>query len=89
MPILNKRSDLIKSSNATVMHSLSRGTNLLRFLDTIQLRFISLTFGNLKGAKAHKAALRRFVDEILKLHKEHGANFVIKYLKACHVAMQS
>jgi hypothetical protein len=52
------------------------------------LRIIALSFNNLIGHKEKVALIKSFLESIHRVTREHGPGYTIKYLKACHVALQ-
>jgi hypothetical protein len=52
------------------------------------LRIIALSFNSLKDHKMKVMIIKDFLKAIHKMVREHGSGYTIKYMKACHVALQ-
>lgn len=56
---------------------------------SIPLRQIQyLSFGKIRGLANRALITRDFMTFVLKMKKNHGADFTIKWLKCCYVALQ-
>lgn len=51
-------------------------------------KIISLSMGRVTGLRNRLVIASRFVQLILRLRKNHGADFTVKWLKCCYVALQ-
>lgn len=52
------------------------------------LRIIALSFNSLKDHKAKVLLIKAFLEHVHSMFRCHGPGYTIKYLKACHVALQ-
>jgi len=52
------------------------------------IKILTLSFGRISGLRNRVIILNTFFKFILALHKNHGSDFTIKWLKACYVALQ-
>lgn len=52
------------------------------------LRIIALSFNSLKDHKAKVLLIKAFLEHVHLMSRCHGPGYTIKYLKACHVALQ-
>ena len=52
------------------------------------LRIIALSFNSLKDHERKVALIKSFLKELHLMTQNHGSGYTIKYLKACHVALQ-
>lgn len=51
-------------------------------------KIISLSMQRINGLRNRLVIAQRFIDLLLRLKKNHGTDFTIKWLKACYVAIQ-
>lgn len=51
-------------------------------------QIISLSHGRVSGLASRAKLSRDFLSLVVRLNKNHGADFTIKWLKACYVALQ-
>nr|UPW42279.1 MAG: putative RNA dependent RNA polymerase [Xisha Islands farmland mitovirus 2] len=51
-------------------------------------KIISLSMGRTTGLRNRLVIASRFIQLVLTLKKDHGADFTVKWLKACYVAIQ-
>lgn len=75
------------SSNIVTMFSLNNPKRLLKVIQKYSKRIISVSLGMTKVAPRLRR-LHRFMGLVIKYNKHHGTAFTIKWLKACHLAVQ-
>lgn len=75
------------SSNIVTMFSLSKERSLLRVLRKVSSKLIRVALGKTKVAPRLRR-FNKFLQLMFKFYKHHGASFTIKWLKACHLAVQ-
>lgn len=75
------------SSNIVTMFSLGKDKILLRVLSKYAWKVISVCTGKTKVAPRLRR-FNKFFMLLIKFYKNHGAAFTIKWLKACHLAVQ-
>jgi len=75
------------SSNIVTMFSLSKEKSLLRVLTKYAWKVISIATGKTKVAPRLRR-FNKFFLLLVKYNKDHGTAFTIKWLKACHLAVQ-
>nr|UPW42220.1 MAG: putative RNA dependent RNA polymerase [Inner Mongolia grassland mitovirus 8] len=51
-------------------------------------QIMHLSFGRIRDLSSRARVTKNFLSLVLKLHKNHGTDFTIKWLKACYVALQ-
>lgn len=51
-------------------------------------QIMHLSFGRIRDLSSRAKVTKDFLMLILKLNKNHGADFTIKWLKACYVTLQ-
>lgn len=81
---------VLKRSNDVVREKLIRlegDHSLSSLMSTIGWKFVILSLGNIKKATARIRLYHKFTKYLLVLNKRHGAEFVVKYLKACNLAV--
>jgi len=61
--------------------------SLSSLMNTIGWKFVILSIGNIKKATARIRLYHKFCTYLLVLNKRHGTEFVVKYLKACNLAV--
>lgn len=75
------------SSNIVTMFSLSNPKKLLRVLSKVSRKVISTAVGKTRVAPRLRR-FNKFVMLLIKFNQNHGTAFTIKWLKACHLAVQ-
>jgi len=61
--------------------------SLSSLMNTIGWKFVILSIGNIKKASARIRLYHKFSTYLLVMNKRHGSEFVVKYLKACNLAV--
>ena len=51
-------------------------------------KVLILSTGKISGLRNRLVITQQFIDLLVRLKKNHGADFTIKWLKACYVALQ-
>lgn len=75
------------SSNIVTMFSLSNPKRLLRVISAVSRKIISTAVGKTRVAPRLRR-FNKFVMLLIKFNKHHGTAFTIKWIKACHLAVQ-
>lgn len=78
---------LDKLSKAPSMLSLSNSKELKRILSLHAWKLLCVASGKVR-VSARLRRFNKFLELILKVYSNHGATFVVKWLKACHIAVQ-
>jgi hypothetical protein len=78
-PVFKTKLTLLKLDNPTAINTMVLSHSL---------RIIALSFNSLKDHKGKVALIKSFLEEIHLMTRWHGPGYTIKYLKACHVALQ-
>lgn len=91
----------LKNININISRIFKRPNNIVRerlirlegdytlssLMNTIGWKFVILSLGNIKKATSRIRLYHKFATYLLVLNKRHGAEFVVKYLKACNLAV--
>jgi len=75
------------SSNIVTMFSLSKERSLLRVLHRVAPKLLRVALTKTKVAPRLRR-FNKFLQLMMKFYRHHGAAFTIKWLKACHLAVQ-
>lgn len=87
--LINKIS--IKAFQSRIQKSIKTFTIQESILDSLSvpLRQIHhLAFGRIRDLASRATVTKNFLMLVLKIKKNHGSDFTIKWLKACYVALQ-
>lgn len=61
--------------------------SLSSLISTFGWKFVILSLGNIKKATSRIRLYHKFGTYVLVMNKRHGSEFVVKYLKACNLAV--